>query len=123
MRIGPTPNLPANLTLAMILRDRANPTPAIKQSLRSLQATRVAVSRQCEYAPEPIPFSACQRPQTPHYPQDPCGPNACATPQRPQPPHHPHQIPECSLPYDGQKTQKCYHRPPDALQGLIDTYA
>ena len=123
MRIGPSPNLPANLTLALILRDRANPTPAAKASLRTLQATRVAVSRQCGYAPEPIPFTACHRPLGPDHPRELREVAACMTPQRAKRPYHPHHIPDCSLPYNAQKVQKSYDRPPDALEGLVDVYA
>lgn len=125
MRIGPSAKLPSNLTIVLIERDRANPVPAEHRSLRRLKATRMAVSRQARYAPEPIPCPSAGR--TPDCPKPDrhtseaatAAPFCDARPDEPRKPYHPHRIPDCELPYNAQKS---HERPADPFQRLLDLY-
>ncbi|MEX2673581.1 MAG: hypothetical protein WD294_15895 [Phycisphaeraceae bacterium] len=115
MRIGPTPSMSSNLTIALIERDRSNPTAAAQRSLRNLQATRVAVSRQCQFAPEPLPSTTCGPSNQPHHPREYC---EAAVSRSSDPVYEPHRIPMCASAYQAQQL------PPreNVFDHLIDVY-
>lgn len=126
MQIASIGDRPSNLTIALIERDRTNPAPAACCSQRAMPATRVALLRQAQFAPEPLLSGACYG--TPSWSlerRDACQPGQridCtdeAADRDRERPYDPHRMPVCHLPYDRQKLDAIATDPFDRL---LDVY-